>query len=177
MNYPSSMRTTVITTALMLGACQSQPPPNTDIESIAPEQTYAVTQDRALVVGQGAMVAAAHPIAVAAGEKALSEGGSAADAAVAVQLALNLVEPQSSGLGGGAFLVYWDAEARELITIDGRESAPLSANQNYWLADDGEPLDFWTAVQGGALDRRAWHAGAVVKSACPLWAAIVATAL
>ena len=73
------------------------------------------------------MVAAANPLAVRAGAEVLAEGGTAADAMVAVQTVLGLVEPQSSGLGGGAFLVWYDAKSGEVITLDGRETAPLQA--------------------------------------------------
>src|SRR3954470_24694945 len=70
------------------------------------------------------MVAAANPLATEAGREMLRAGGSAVDAAIAVQLVLTLVEPQSSGLGGGVFLVHWDAAGRTVATIDGRETAP-----------------------------------------------------
>ena len=95
------------------------------------------------------MVAAANPLAVEAGAEILRDGGTAADAMVAVQAVLGLVEPQSSGLGGGAFLVWYDAESGELTTLDGRETAPLAATPQYFLDEDGEPLAFWDAVVGG----------------------------
>ncbi|SDE70873.1 gamma-glutamyltransferase [Rhodospira trueperi] len=95
------------------------------------------------------MVAAANPLAAEAGRAVLAEGGTAADAAVAVQMMLNLVEPQSSGIGGGAFALYWDASERRLITLDGREKAPMAADETYWLGPDGEPVSWWDAVVGG----------------------------
>lgn len=95
------------------------------------------------------MVAAAHPLAVDAGARVLREGGSAADAMVAVQAVLGLVEPQSSGLGGGAFLVWYDAASGAVTTLDARETAPLAAGPRYLLDEDGEPLDFWDAVVSG----------------------------
>ncbi|SFO97471.1 gamma-glutamyltransferase [Tranquillimonas alkanivorans] len=101
------------------------------------------------VMAEDWMVAAANPLAVQAGAEVLRNGGTAADAMVAVQAVLGLVEPQSSGLGGGAFLVWYDAESGELTTIDGRETAPLDATPEYFLNDVGEPLDFWEAVVGG----------------------------
>ena len=70
------------------------------------------------------MVAAANPLAVEAGYEILREGGSAVDAMIAVQTVLNLVEPQSSGLGGGAFLIYYDAARDQVIAYNGREPAP-----------------------------------------------------
>ena len=95
------------------------------------------------------MVAAAHPLAVEAGAQVLREGGNAADAMVAVQAVLGLVEPQSSGLGGGAFLVWYDAATGEITTLDARETAPLAAAPRYFQDEDGEPLDFMTAVVSG----------------------------
>ncbi|WP_353472765.1 gamma-glutamyltransferase [Salipiger sp. H15] len=95
------------------------------------------------------MVAAANPLAVEAGARVLREGGSAADAMIAVQAVLGLVEPQSSGLGGGAFLVWYDAKTKALTTLDARETAPLEAKPTYFLDANGEPLGFLDAVIGG----------------------------
>jgi gamma-glutamyltranspeptidase/glutathione hydrolase len=95
------------------------------------------------------MVAAANPLAVAAGADVLRAGGSAADAMVAVQAVLGLVEPQSSGLGGGAFLVWYDAATGTLTTLDGRETAPLAARPTLFQDEAGEPLGFFDAVVGG----------------------------
>ena len=117
-------------------------------EAVQPEATFSVKAKPA-VRGESYMVAAAHPQAVKAGRDVLAKGGTAADALVAVQLVLNLVEPQSSGIGGGAFLVYWDAATQRLTTLDGRERAPLSATPEYWLKDDGTPVGWWNAVIGG----------------------------
>ncbi|QFT80056.1 Gamma-glutamyltranspeptidase precursor [Roseovarius sp. THAF27] len=101
------------------------------------------------VEAQDWMVAAANPLAVEAGARILREGGTAADALVAVQLVLGLVEPQSSGLGGGAFLVWYDAESGALTTLDGRETAPLAASPTLFQDEAGEPLSFYDAVVGG----------------------------
>ncbi len=95
------------------------------------------------------MVVAANPLAVAAGARVLRDGGTAADAMVAVQAVLGLVEPQSSGLGGGAFLVWFDAASGSLTTLDGRETAPLSARPKLFLDETGQPLEFFDAVVGG----------------------------
>ncbi|QAX31668.1 gamma-glutamyltransferase [Leisingera sp. NJS204] len=95
------------------------------------------------------MVAAANPHAVEAGAAVLRAGGTAADAMVAVQTVLGLVEPQSSGLGGGAFLVWYDAATGELTTLDGRETAPLAATPILFQDENGEPLKFFDAVVGG----------------------------
>ncbi|MDA0962851.1 MAG: gamma-glutamyltransferase, partial [Proteobacteria bacterium] len=95
------------------------------------------------------MIAAANPHAVLAGARVLRAGGTAADALVAVQAMLGLVEPQSSGLGGGGFLLYWDAAAGQLSTLDGRETAPLAATPRLFQTEDGETLGFFDAVLGG----------------------------
>ena len=95
------------------------------------------------------MIAAANPLAVEAGAKILARGGTAADAMIAVQAVLGLVEPQSSGLGGGAFLVWHDAASGEITTLDGRETAPLGVTPQLFLDADGAPLDFFEAVIGG----------------------------
>nr|WP_245396372.1 gamma-glutamyltransferase [Jiella sonneratiae] len=95
------------------------------------------------------MVAAANPVAARAGFDILKKGGNAIDAMVATQLVLNLVEPQSSGIGGGAFLVYFDAKAGRLTTFDGRETAPAGADPKLFLDEAGDPLEFYDAVVGG----------------------------
>lgn len=96
-----------------------------------------------------AFVAAAHPLAVEAGLEVLRKGGSAVDAAVAVQAMLSLVEPQSSGLGGGAFMVHYDARSTKITVYDGRETAPAGATPDMLLGPDGKPLSFFTAVVSG----------------------------
>ncbi len=101
------------------------------------------------VVSDSYMVAAANPVAVQAGVHVLAAGGTAADALVAVQTVLGLVEPQSSGLGGGAFLVWYDAGTDEIITLDGRETAPLAVTPQLFQDDAGMPLGFFDAVVGG----------------------------
>lgn len=116
--------------------------------ALQPEQTTAIAE-RTSVTAREFMVATAHPLATEAGRDVLARGGSAADAAVAVQAMLGLVEPQSSGLGGGGFLLYWNAALKELVSFDARERAPLAADQSYWLQEDGEPVAFWDAVIGG----------------------------
>ena len=101
------------------------------------------------VMAKKFMVAAAHPLAAKAGYDVLNGGGSAMDAAVAVQMVLNVVEPQSSGIGGGAFMLYWDAMTGRLSAFDGRETAPAAARPDYFLKPDGTPKSFWAAVNGG----------------------------
>jgi gamma-glutamyltranspeptidase / glutathione hydrolase len=94
------------------------------------------------------MVVAANPLAAAAGRDMLRRGGSAVDAAIATQLVLNLVEPQSSGIGGGAFLVLWSAGEHRVVSFDGRETAPEAAKPDRFLGADGKPLAFYDAVVG-----------------------------
>ena len=98
---------------------------------------------------QKAMVAAANPLATEAGLQVLRLGGSAADAAVAIQATLGLVEPQSSGLGGGAFMVFYDARTKRVTAYDGREWAPAGASPDMFLGADGKPLPFFQAVLSG----------------------------
>ncbi|MGJ3262922.1 MAG: gamma-glutamyltransferase [Salinarimonas sp.] len=114
----------------------------------APEAATGVA-DRDLVRAERRMVVAANPIAAEAGLAILRAGGSAVDSMVTTQLVLNIVEPQSSGIGGGAFLVHWDADRSDLITLDGRETAPAAATPERFLGPDGEPMPFMEAVVGG----------------------------
>ena len=132
-------------------------------DSVAPEESTALGGDvnGVLAASQAAkdagkpvqakdwMVVAAHPLAVKAGGRVLANGGTAADAMVAVQAVLGLVEPQSSGLGGGAFLVWYDGATGKMTTLDGREKAPLSATPKLLQDTNGEPLKFFDAVVGG----------------------------
>ncbi|MEZ5710003.1 MAG: gamma-glutamyltransferase [Blastomonas sp.] len=98
--------------------------------------------------GKG-IASSADPRATAAGQEILRKGGSAADAAMAMMLALTVVEPQSSGIGGGGFLLYHEAESGTLSTIDGRETAPMSASETLFVDGEGKPLPFREAFQGG----------------------------
>lgn len=100
-------------------------------------------------IGKRFMVAAANPHAVRAGVEMLRAGGTAADAAIAVQLVLGLVEPQSSGLGGGAFALYWTARDKRLVTWDGRETAPRAATADLFRDPAGKLLAYRTAVRTG----------------------------
>lgn len=102
-----------------------------------------------LATAKNYMVAAAHPLAVEAGLAMLARGGSAVDAMVATQLVLNQVEPTSSGLGGGAYLMYYDARAKKVHAIDGRETAPAGATPALFVGPDGKALPFQRARIGG----------------------------
>ncbi|MGY6709207.1 MAG: gamma-glutamyltransferase [Rhizobiaceae bacterium] len=117
-------------------------------DQIAPEGATG-TGERQAVTAETRMVSAANPLAAQAGLDMLRAGGSAADALVAVQTVLGLVEPQSSGIGGGAFALWYDAETGEITTYDARETAPAAAGPDLFLDDGGEPLAFFDAVVGG----------------------------
>jgi gamma-glutamyltranspeptidase/glutathione hydrolase len=114
---------------------------------IAPEASSGFIE-KPTATARKFMISAANPIAVEAGLQILRAGGNATDAASTVQLVLNLVEPQSSGIGGGAFLLHWDARARELKTYDGRETAPAAARPHRFLSQ-GRPMPFDEAVHSG----------------------------
>lgn len=114
----------------------------------APEQGTGLTEQQA-VSAREFMAASANPLATEAGYQILRRGGSAVDAMIAVQTTLSLVEPQSSGLGGGAFVVYWDNKAKKLTTFDARETAPKAATPQLFLDKEGKPLQFMQAVVGG----------------------------
>ena len=105
--------------------------------------------DKTAVTARRFMIAAANPHAVDAGYAMLARGGSAVDAAIAAQLVLNLVEPQSSGIGGGAFMLVHDAKRQRLVAYDGRETAPAAATPDRFLDRAGKPLAFRDAVVGG----------------------------
>jgi gamma-glutamyltranspeptidase/glutathione hydrolase len=104
-------------------------------------------QDKAGWAARKYMVAAANPLAVDAGYQMLRKGGAAIDSAIATQLVLTLVEPQSSGIGGGAFLMYYDG--KQVQAFDGRETAPASADEHLFQNPDGTPLSRVAGVVGG----------------------------
>jgi gamma-glutamyltranspeptidase/glutathione hydrolase len=126
------MRSWIIAVVLALAACER---PDGGASAAGPT-------DEGLVV-------AAHPLASEAGVEILRAGGSAVDAAVAVEAVLGLVEPQSSGLGGGGFLLHYDSETRTITAYDGREVAPMAATPELFLDASGEPLPFLAAKNSG----------------------------
>jgi len=107
------------------------------------------SQAKKAVIGSKHMATAANPLAAEAGLEILRAGGSAVDAAIAMQMVLTLVEPQSSGLGGGGFLVHYDASRKTIITYDGRETAPAGASPEMFLGANGQPIPFAEASVGG----------------------------
>lgn len=124
-------RLLALAASLSLTACATAPPP------------------AAREGGREVFVSAAHPLATEAGLAVLRKGGSAIDAAIAVQAMLSLVEPQSSGLGGGAFLNYYDAASNTVTIYDGREMAPAGATPDMFLDDNGKPLPRAVAMTSG----------------------------
>ncbi len=114
----------------------------------APEPSTGLYK-KSLVTFKSQGVAAANPLAVEAGFAMLKLGGSAVDAAIATQLVLGLVEPQSSGIGGGAFALVHDAKAKKLRAYDGRETAPAAAKPERFIGSDGLPMKYYDAVISG----------------------------
>jgi gamma-glutamyltranspeptidase/glutathione hydrolase len=174
MNRPASLLVIVLIGALFGASCSPAPPPTAtprssstpdgsaaplvasasasanagSKEDIAPE---AATGWRVVAGARSDkyMVAAANPHASRAGLAMLQRGGSAVDAAIAMAMVLTLVEPQSSGIGGGAFLLHFDGKQGVLDSYDGRETAPAKARGDMFLDDQGKPRDFFDAVIGG----------------------------
>ena len=151
---------TLATLALLAGCAQppaAVPPASTPSSAAAPPAATASAflppeppsgyTPKAIAFAQTDMVSAANPLAVQAGVDVLARGGSAVDAAIAVQMVLNVVEPQSSGIGGGAFMLHLDAASRRLLAYDGRETAPAAATPDQFLGADGQPLPFLQAVE------------------------------
>lgn len=132
-------------TALLAG-CSSAPPAFRHTTPLLPEGATGHAAKPGWATQRFA-VAAANPLATEAGYEVLKTGGSAVDAAVAVQMVLALVEPQSSGIGGGAFLLHYDGV--KVHAYDGRETAPAAADEGLFLGPDGQPLPFHEAVVGG----------------------------
>jgi len=104
--------------------------------------------EQKLVEAKEYMVSSANPYASEAGMRILEKGGSAIDAAIAVQMVLNLVEPESSGIGGGAFSLYWDNKNKKLSSYDGREKAPMAADGKLFQ-ENGKNMNWWEALAGG----------------------------
>ena len=136
------IRTFLLGAALLLAGCATPGPRGAAPASVAPAPVAGAHPAQIFVVS-------ANPLATDAGMAVLRRGGSAVDAAIAVQAMLSLVEPQSSGIGGGAFMTWYDAAAREVRVYDGRETAPAGATPDMFLDDGGRPLPFARAVLSG----------------------------
>nr|WP_086938488.1 gamma-glutamyltransferase [Thaumasiovibrio occultus] len=138
------MKKYLIVLGLAVGSAQAEQV----TDEIAPESASGLT-NKTEVTATEFMIATANPYATDAGFAVLENGGHAIDAMVAAQTMLGLTEPQSSGLGGGGFVIYYDAKTGKLTTFDGRETAPQAATSELFLDDNGEPLAFFSAVVGG----------------------------
>ena len=157
------------TAAFLFSGCNETPPAQnamvigaTDRASesqdkdIAPEpesqivnlQLGGASQNK-IAIGKKFMAVTANPHATRAAYAVLESGGSAIDAAIAAQMVLGLVEPQSSGIGGGAFMLYWDESSQKLTAYDGRETAPMAVDENLFITESGQPDSFFDAVIGG----------------------------
>jgi len=110
---------------------------------------YCIITNISIADSKNFLVTTSHSLATQTGKNILLDGGNAIDAAVAVQLVLNVVEPQSSGIGGGGFLLYYNKKNEELIFFDGREIAPSKIKKEYFLDKNGKPLSFYEAAVGG----------------------------
>jgi gamma-glutamyltranspeptidase/glutathione hydrolase len=137
---------TAIVSAALLAACASAPGSFSYTVPDQPEGASGYTEKPGWATQKFA-VAAANPLATDAGYQVLKAGGSAVDAAIAVQMVLGLVEPQSSGIGGGAFLMHFDG--KDVEAFDGRETAPSAADEKLFIGADGKPMPFREAVVGG----------------------------
>jgi len=131
-----SAATAALALLLTANACRTNAPASGSAPTVAGPAHHAI-------------VVAANPLAAQAGMRVLQAGGSAADAAVAMQAVLGLVEPQSSGLGGGAFITYYDAKKNQVVAYNGRETAPAGASADMFLGSDGRPLPYASAVLSG----------------------------
>ena len=130
-------------------AAQPTPSPSTPSPSSEAPEADTGRTERALVTAKRHMVVAAHPLASQAGRDMLRAGGNALDAAIAAQMVLNVVEPQSSGLGGGGFLIYYDHKTERIAAWDGRETAPAAATPERFIAANGRPMRFIEAIGSG----------------------------
>jgi len=130
---------TIIVLSFLTIACSAPQEPAKPTKSSKPERT-------AKPVG---MVVTANPLATQAGLEVLRAGGSAIDAAVAIESVLGLVEPQSSGFGGGGFLVHYDAKSRKVEYYNGREKAPMGVTKKLFLDENDKPLPFIVAKDSG----------------------------
>jgi gamma-glutamyltranspeptidase/glutathione hydrolase len=138
----------IVGTALALAVGLGHGAPATAQRASLEPEAASGRQAKALARAERHMVSSANPHASEAGREMLRRGGSAVDAAIAAALVLNLVEPQSSGIGGGGFVVYYDAASKALATYDGRETAPAAARPERFMAE-GEPMAFGDAVRSG----------------------------
>src|SRR5215208_5916213 len=143
---PMKLKLPLLVASALLAACGTAPSRFSYSPPLLPEAPSGHAEKPGWATARFA-VAAANPLATDAGYQVLKAGGSAVDAAIAVQMVLTLVEPQSSGIGGGAFLLHFNG--KDVEAFDGRETAPAAADEKLFLGADGKPLAFYDAVVGG----------------------------
>jgi len=143
------LKALALSSLVFLAACQDQQQPLAITDTVVPETQKTVAYSKTAIRSEKYMIATAHPLASQAGLDMLRLGGSALDAMIASELVLSLVEPQSSGIGGGAFLVSYNAKTGSIDTYDGRETAPQSAKPGQFLDASGKPKKFYDAAVGG----------------------------
>ncbi len=120
-----------------------------ELDRLEIQESLNLKENGKFVSSKNWMIVTANAYASAAGAKILQSGGTAADAMVAAQSVLGLVEPESSGIGGGSFLLWYDGKTGKMITLDGRETAPQNSTSNQFLKSDGTKMKFFDAVIGG----------------------------
>jgi gamma-glutamyltranspeptidase/glutathione hydrolase len=141
---------TLIVTCLSIGMnTQAQQASDTVTPEFSNKAAPVQTSASKTALAKKFIAVTAHPLATQAAFDVLEKGGSAVDAMVTVQTVLGLVEPQSSGLGGGAFVLYYDAKEKKLSTFDARETAPLKASPELFMSDETTAMQFFEAVVGG----------------------------
>ncbi|WP_440874231.1 gamma-glutamyltransferase [Thalassotalea sp. PLHSN55] len=143
--YVAPLATILLTSVISYSVFANTPQKREDRE---PEAATGVIEKK-VVSAKKFMVSAANPYASEAGFNILQKGGSAVDAAIAVQLVLTLVEPQSSGIGGGAFMLHFDQKSQKLTSFNGRETAPKLATSDMFLNQNGQPIPWREAIVGG----------------------------
>ena len=148
------LKLALLAAAALLAACATAPSNFSYSPPLLPEGASGYAEKPGWATRKFA-VAAANPLATDAGYQVLKAGGSAIDAAIAVQMVLTLVEPQSSGIGGGAFLLHYNG--KDVEAFDGRETAPAAADEKLFLGADGKPLAFYDARGRRPFGRRARH--------------------
>lgn len=146
MTFKSLSFTLSLCSIALLSACSSQLAHKQEVREPEAATGFTVKQKQ---TADEYMIAAANPYAVQAGKEMLDKGGSAIDAAIATQLVLTLVEPQSSGIGGGAFILHYDKSENALTSLDGRETAPENATSSLFLDENGKAVPWIKAVVGG----------------------------
>ena len=146
LRLPAALLTTCLAAALATG-CATSTAPVQEAPPAEPEVGSGVRAGLTQRTAARYMAAAANPLAAEAGRQTLGAGGSAVDAAIAMQMVLTLVEPQSSGIGGGAFLLHWNGS--RVQSYDGRETAPGAADENLFVTPQGRAMGFVDAVVGG----------------------------